>query len=248
MSTIFVSSSPPANTTRPAPAARSNSVSRELPPARQTLLRSCCGSPWMNSCAALYIELPFYNRDSGWRGDKIGRPYQAAPNLVPDRSETCESLWTVVGNLDAGDLHQRTVRLSGVANQLRSIPVDLIEKCAIRRYPAIGGAAGHRSVQPPGSAVPRNPRARGIARNFQAAAIDVVAADVAVAEVRCVYRSIIGRDCQPTQLGRHARARVDLYERADVDRAVLLDGAHGASIPDGVSDDESIRLRVQERD
>src|SRR5262249_4954065 len=43
-------------------------------------------------------------------------------------------------------------------------------------------------------------------------------------------------------------ARVDLYERADADLAVFLDGAHRAPVTDGKSDDEVIWPTVQERD
>ena len=43
-------------------------------------------------------------------------------------------------------------------------------------------------------------------------------------------------------------ARVDLHERADVDLAVFLDGAHTDAVADGISDDEGIRPTVQEGD
>jgi len=160
-------------------------------------------------------------------GEEVGvTSHPVTPKLAfLMKSESRKPLRTVVGNLDIADFRQRPVRLSGIANQLRGIPVDLVEIRAVRRDPAIGGTAGHRSVQSPGGAVPRDPRARRIARDFQAAPIDVVAADVAVAEVRRVHRSIIRGNCQPAQLGRHACARVDLYELADTDRAVFLDGA-----------------------
>src|SRR5262249_38736801 len=83
---------------------------------------------------------------------------------------------------------------------------------------------------------------------FQAAAVDTVAADVAVAEVRGVDGPVVRRDGQPTQLRGQACARVDFHERADADLAVLRDGAHGASVADGISDDEGIRPTVQEGD
>src|SRR5262249_50118906 len=79
-------------------------------------------------------------------------------------------------------------------------------------------------------------------------AVDVIAADVAVAEVRGVDGPVVRRYAQPTQLSRHACARVDLDERADADLAVFLNGAHGAAVADGISDDEGIRLAVQEGD
>src|SRR5262245_25240810 len=118
----------------------------------------------------------------------------------------------------------------------------------IRREPAVGRTAGDVSTEPPGRAVAWNPRARRIARDLQATAVDAIAADVAVAEVRGVDGAVVRRYGQPTQLGGQTCARVDLHERADADRAVLLDGAHGASVADGISDNEGIRPTVQEGD
>src|SRR5262245_57530541 len=156
------------------------------------------------------------------------------------QSESRQALRAVVGNFHAGDLAKRAIRVSGVAHKFASIPVDLIEIRAIRREPVIARAADHGSVEPPGGAVSRNLRARGVARDFDAAAVDVVAADVAVAEVRSIDGPVVRSYGQPAQLGGHACARVDLHERADADLAVFLNGAHGASVADGKSDDKGI--------
>src|SRR5262249_56611156 len=118
----------------------------------------------------------------------------------------------------------------------------------IRRDRVVARAAGDVSTEPPGGTVSRNPRARRIAHDFQAAAVDVIAADVAVAEVRGVDGPVVRRYGQPAQLGGQACARVYLHERADADLAVFPDGAHGASVADGKSDDEGIRPTVQEGD
>ena len=138
--------------------------------------------------------------------------------------------------------------MRGVADQLRGIPIDLIEIRAIRRDPVVGRATGHGSVERPGGAVSRNLRARRVLRDFQAAVVDVEGADVAVAEVRSEHRSVVRGNRRPTQLGGHACARVDLHERADVDLAVFLDGAQADAIADGIPDDEGIRPTVQEGD
>src|SRR5262249_59328424 len=42
--------------------------------------------------------------------------------------------------------------------------------------------------------------------------------------------------------------RIEPHERADAEAAVSIDGSHGASVADGVSDDEGIRPAVQECD
>src|SRR5262245_16244593 len=112
--------------------------------------------------------------------------------------------------------------MRGVAHQFRSIPVDLVEIGSIRRDPVVARAAGDVSAEPPGGAISRNPGARRIARDFEAAAVDVIATDVAVAEVRGVDGPVVRRYSQPAQLGGQARGRVDLHERADADLAVLL--------------------------
>src|SRR5262245_50837116 len=144
-------------------------------------------------------------------------------------SEPRQALRAVVGNRHAGDLLERTVRMSGVAHQFCGIPVNLVEMGAVWRDPVVGRAAAHGSVEPPSGAVSGNLRARGIGRDFQTATVDVVAADIAVAEVRRVYSSVVRGNRQPAQLGGHACARVNLHDRADADLAVFLDGAHGRS-------------------
>src|SRR5262249_2492963 len=149
-------------------------------------------------------------------------------------SKSHQALRAVVGYLDAGDLLQRTVRLRGIRNQFRGIPVDLVEMPAIRRNPAVARSAGDGSVEPPGGAVPRTLAARGILRNGElgALAIDGVTSDIAVAEVRSVHSSVIRGDGEPAQLRRQTCARVDLHKRADADLAFFTDGADGASVPD----------------
>src|SRR5262245_176702 len=95
---------------------------------------------WLSRCHGL--------RDNG---GAEGRPVAAA-------SESRQTLWAVVRNLYAGNLLERAVRLSGIAHQFRGIPVDLVEKDAIRCEPVVGRAADHGSVEPPGGAVSRNLR------------------------------------------------------------------------------------------
>src|ERR1700746_1148594 len=57
--------------------------------------------------------------------------------LLWAESESRQALRAVRGDRDAFNLLKGTVRLSGVAHQFRSIPVDLVEIFAIRRQPAI---------------------------------------------------------------------------------------------------------------
>src|SRR5262245_26264135 len=121
-----------------------------------------------------------------------------------NRSESRQALRAVVRDLHAGDLLERTVRLSSVTAQLCGVPVGLVEIRAIRCDPAVRRAAGDVSTEPPGGAVSRNFLARGIARDFQVAAVDVVAADIAVAEVRSEHRSVVRGNRQPAQLGGQA--------------------------------------------
>src|SRR5262245_61635542 len=90
-------------------------------------------------------------------------------------SESRQALRAVVGNCHAGDLLERTIRMSGVPHQFRGICVDLVEIGAIWRDQVVARAADHGSVEPPGGAVSRNLRARGVGRDFQSAAVDVVA-------------------------------------------------------------------------
>src|SRR5262249_21538500 len=172
----------------------------------------------------------------------------AGTRPVVAASESRQALRAVVRDLHAGELLERTVGLGRVPNQLRGIAVNLVKIRTIRRDPVVGRAAGDVSTEPPGGAVSRNLRARRIARDFEAAAVDVIAADIAVAEVRSVDSPVVRRYGQPAQLGGQAGARVDLHERADAHLAIFLDGAHGASVADGISDDEGIRPTVQEGD
>src|SRR5215468_8905292 len=105
-------------------------------------------------------------------------PAYAKPGHVPelDRapveqdSESRQALRAVVGNLHAGDLVERPVWLRSVTHQFRGIAVDLVKIRAIRRSPVVARAAGDVSTEPPGGTVSRNPRARRIAHDFQAAA------------------------------------------------------------------------------
>src|SRR5262249_34319077 len=117
-----------------------------------------------------------------------------------------------------------------------------------RRNPVIARSAGNGAVEPSGSAVPRNLWARWILRDCQAVAVDAKRADVAVAEVGCIHELVIRGDRKPAELRGQARARIDLHERADAEVAVSIDGSHGASVADGISDDEGIRPAVQEGD
>src|SRR5262249_35097684 len=75
--------------------------------------------------------------------------------------------------------------------------------------------------------------------------VNAVAADGAVAKVRCEHGSVIRGDRKPTQLRWHACARVDLHERADADFAVFVDSANGTPIADGAPEDKGIRPAVQ---
>src|SRR5262249_3681503 len=55
-------------------------------------------------------------------------------------------------------------------------------------------------------------------------------------------------DGEPAQLRREAPARVDLHQRTDVEIPASIDGPDGAPVPDGISEDESVRPAVQEGD
>src|SRR4029077_347096 len=118
------------------------------------------------------------------------------------RSESRQPLRAVVGNLRAGDLLERTVRLRRVAHQLRGVPVDLVEIGPIRRNPAIARSAGDSGVETSGGAIARNLRTRGILDDAEPGAVDPVAADVAVTEVRRIDEPIIRGDGEPAQLRR----------------------------------------------
>src|SRR4029077_4940864 len=161
-------------------------------------------------------------------------------------SESCQALRAVVGNPDAGHLFQRTIRLSGIAYQLRCIPVDLVEISAIRREPAIARAAANHSIDCAESAISRDLGARGILRYREHVAVDAVAADVAVTEVRREHPSVIRGDGEPAQFRGHAGARVEGYWHTDGDFAVSVNLADRDSVANGISDDEGIWPVVQE--
>ena len=95
-------------------------------------------------------------------------------------SKSRQALRVVVANFHPGDLVERPVGPRGVAHQYRGISVDLVEIGSIRRNPVIARSAGDGGVETSGRAVARNLRACRILRDFQATAVDVVAADVAV--------------------------------------------------------------------
>src|SRR5215469_13028960 len=164
------------------------------------------------------------------------------------RSKTRQALWTVVRDLDAGHFFERTVWLRGVANQFRCVPVDLVQKRAVRRQPVICRSAGDGCVETSGSAISWNFRACWIDCDFKRFAVDAVAADVAVTEIRREYEPVIRRDGGPAQFRRQARAGVDFRQRADVNVAVSVDRCYRASVPNGISDNECIRAAVQEGD
>src|SRR5258708_10950922 len=74
-------------------------------------------------------------------------------------SKSRQALRAVVGNFHTGDLSERAVPVSGVAHQLRGIPVDLVEVGAIWRNPAIARAAAHGSIDRSEGAIASNLRA-----------------------------------------------------------------------------------------
>src|SRR5262249_62316955 len=158
-------------------------------------------------------------------GGAGARPRRAA-------SESGQPLWAVVGDLDAGDLLERAIRLRRVAHQLRGIPVDLVEIGAVGRNPVIGRPAGDGGVETSGGAITRYLGGCGILGDAEVDAVDPEGADVAVTEVRRIHEPVVRGDGEPAQLRRQARSRVDLHERADVDLPVSVDGAHGAPVTD----------------
>src|SRR5882762_4182252 len=190
-------------------------------------------------------------------GEPEGREVSEGPAMfrswiirVPARarSESRQALRAVVGDGRAGDFLQRTVRLGGVAHQFRGIPVNLVEIGAIRREPVVARAAADGSIQRPEGAISRHFRARRILCELQPFPIDVVAADVAVAEVRSVDRSVIRRHGEPAQFRGLSGAGIDRHHRADADLAVVIDGAQDASVTNGLSENEGIQPVVQEGD
>ena len=103
----------------------------------------------------------------------IARPI--APQLAGAHSKSRQALRAVVGNFHTGDLSERAVPVSGVAHQLRGIPVDLVEVGAIWSNPAIARAAAHGSI-----AIASNLWAWWILRDTELGAVNPAAADVAV--------------------------------------------------------------------
>src|SRR5262249_7559593 len=108
--------------------------------------------------------------------------------------------------------------------------------------------AGDGQVQTSGSAVARNFRACGILRDLETLAVETKRADVAVAEIRRIHRSVIRGDGKPAQLGRQPGTGVDLHQRTHLELPVSIDGSYGTPVADRISDDEGIRLAVQEGD
>src|SRR5215469_17464911 len=98
-------------------------------------------------------------------------------------SKTGEALGTVVRDLDTRHFLERTVWSRGIANQFRCVPIDLVEESAVGRYPVIGRPAGDRCVETPRGAISWDFRTRWIACDFEAFAVDAVAADVSIAEI-----------------------------------------------------------------
>src|SRR5215813_522542 len=118
------------------------------------------------------------------------------------QSKTRETLRTVVRDLDACHFFERAVRLRGVANQSRRVPVDLVQECAIRRYPVIGRSAGDGCVETSGRAISQDFRTSWVACDFESSAVNAIAGDVAVSEVRCEHELIVRRNAEPAQFRR----------------------------------------------
>src|SRR5262249_8687148 len=109
------------------------------------------------------------------------RPTRAL-HVPPVQSESRQALRAVVRDRDACDLAERTVRLRGVPDELRSVSVDLIQVGAVRREPVVAWPAADVATERPERAVSRNLGASGVLRDFQTVAVDLERADVAVAE------------------------------------------------------------------
>ena len=64
----------------------------------------------------------------GWAASGVGWLRRNRPFIASALGElkSRQALRTVVRDLDAGHFLERTVWLRGVANQLRSVPVDLV--------------------------------------------------------------------------------------------------------------------------
>src|SRR5215467_7505948 len=161
------------------------------------------------------------------------------------KSKSCQALRAVIGNLNARDFFERTIRLSGVPYQLRSIPIDLVQESSIGRQPIVARAAGDGGVETPGGAISWNLWARRILRDFESFAVNAVAGEIAVTEVRREHEVVIRRDSGPAQLRWQPRPSVNLHDRADGNLAVSINGCQGASVANRISDDEGIRPAMQ---
>src|SRR4029077_5740247 len=93
-----------------------------------------------------------------------------------------------------------------------------------------------------------DPRARRILRDLESLGCDSEATDVAVTEVGRVHETIVRRNAQPAQLRGDTDAGVDFDERPHIELALGIDSRHGASIADGVSNDEGIRTIMEKRE
>src|SRR4029077_11382872 len=190
-------------------------------------------------------------RSCSWDRAHYAKPKSCAGSSCSSRalgaeSESRQTLRAVVGDLDACDLLKRTVWLGGVAHQFRSISIDLVEIGAIWRNPAIARATANHSINSSESSISRDLRARGVLRDREHAAVDAVAADVAVTEVRREHPAVIRGDGEPAQFRGHAGARVEGYWHTDGDFAVSVNLADRDSVANGISDDEGIWPVVQE--
>src|SRR5580700_9204682 len=163
---------------------------------------------------------------------------------LAEESEPRQPLRAVIGNRNAGDLLKRAVWLRGVPYQLRGVPVDLVEKGAIRRNPAIARSAADVPTKPPECAIALDFGARRILRDFDLGAVDMEGGDVAVPENRSVHESVIGGDGQPAKFSDRASPCVDRYDLVDANSAVFVNTAQADSVTDGVCEDESIRSVV----
>src|SRR5215472_13768808 len=114
-------------------------------------------------------------------------------------SKTRQALRTVVRDLNAGHFFERTIWSRGIANQFGSIPVDLVQEGAVGRHPAIGRSAGDSCVQTSRGAISQNLRTRWIACDFEPLAVDTVAGDVAVAEIRRKHEAVVRSDTETAQ-------------------------------------------------
>src|ERR1700730_11356371 len=118
------------------------------------------------------------------------------------QSESRQPLRTVIGEFHSGHFRERAVRLRGVTDEFRGMPINLIQESAIWRHPVVGWSAGDGCVESSGGAVSRNLWARWILRDLEPFAIDSVAADVAVTEIRRKHELVIRRNTEPAKLRR----------------------------------------------